>query len=73
MLRGVPIAVRPPLPKAGTFKQATRCPRARDKQIGSDCDTRTSVSQRVGFGTRKLRIDENRDRGRVLEMVNPKK
>jgi hypothetical protein len=39
------------LPKAGTFKQATRRPRARDKQIGSDCDARTSVSRRVVFGT----------------------
>src|ERR1019366_7445813 len=27
-----------PLPKAGTFKQATRRPRTRDTQIGSDCD-----------------------------------
>jgi hypothetical protein len=33
----------------------------------------TGVSRQVDFGTRKLRIDENRDRGRVLEMVNPKK
>src|SRR5271165_6633601 len=43
------MAVRAALPKAGTFKQATRRPRARDKQIGSDCDTRSSVSQRVKF------------------------
>src|SRR5664279_1627689 len=46
------MAVRAPLPKAGIFKQATRRPRARDKQIGSDCDTRTPVSQRVLCATR---------------------
>ena len=50
-LRGVSIALRPPLRKAGTFKQATRRPRARDKQIGSDCAARTSVSQRVQLET----------------------
>jgi hypothetical protein len=32
------MAVRAPLPKAGTFKKATRRPRTRDTQIGSDCD-----------------------------------
>jgi hypothetical protein len=54
------MAVRAPLPKAGTFKQATRRPRARDKQIGFDCDTRTSVSQRVSFETPMMRHLYNR-------------
>jgi hypothetical protein len=45
------MGVRTPPPKVGIFKQGARRPRARDKQIGSGYDTRTSVSQRVSFDT----------------------
>jgi hypothetical protein len=44
-------AIRAPAPNAGSFKQPKRRPWARDEQIGSDCDARTTVSQRVPCAT----------------------
>jgi len=45
---------RAPVPDARGFKQPRRRPWARDEQVGPDCDTRTSVSKRVVYETRRV-------------------
>ena len=44
---GLHVGYRRSVPNAGSFKQPTRRPWARNDQIGSNCEARTSVSQRV--------------------------
>jgi hypothetical protein len=43
--------------QCGSFKHSTRRPWARDEQIGSARDARTSVSQRVSFATSHFQRD----------------